>query len=363
MGLGLIRIVLAVAVLITHSAYSSTLTLPGAIAVKLFFIISGFYMAMILCEKYKDHHRLFYKNRFLRLFPLYIATIGFIVAFGILTFALRGASINNSLAVLHGYQNGQLTLWTSLFLALANFSMLFQDLVFFLGPDAQGNLAWASAEQMKTVPFYSYLLIPQAWSLSLEVVFYLLAPLVIKRIRTILFWMSISIACRIALFIAGYDGEQFIYRFFPSELVFFLTGSLSYHLHRQFHVPLLTRLDRYLMIPVVVTIASYQVIPGSLEPFVRGGLYLALAVSIPYIFNRSKDNDLDNRIGDLSYPFYILHMFTYEVLLVLTPRIGIQAKDLVFLFAWVATTMALSYAMIRLIQSPIERIRKRALLG
>lgn len=362
MGLGLIRIVLAVAVLITHSAYSTALSVPGAIAVKLFFIISGFYMAMILCEKYKDHHHLFYKNRFLRLFPLYIATIILIVAFGVLTFALRGASINNSLAIIHGYQNDQLTVWTSLFLAFANLSMLFQDLIFFLGPDAQGNLAWASAEQMKTVPFYSYLLIPQAWSLSLEVVFYLVAPLVIKRIRTILVWMGVSIACRIALFTAGQDSEQFIYRFFPSELVFFLIGSLSYHIHRQFQMPLLGRLDRYLMIPIVLTIAVYQTIPDSLEPFVRLGLYLALAVSIPYIFNRSKDNNLDNRIGDLSYPFYILHMFTFEVLLVLTPRIGINSKSLAFLFIWIATTMALSYAMIHLIQAPIEKIRRRALL-
>ena len=67
MGPGLIRIVLVVSVLITHSIYSAALTIPEAIAVKLFHIISGFCMAMILRKKYACHRSLFYRNRLPRL--------------------------------------------------------------------------------------------------------------------------------------------------------------------------------------------------------------------------------------------------------------------------------------------------------
>lgn len=361
MGLGLIRIVLAVSVLITHSIYSTSSSIPGAIAVKLFFIISGFYMAMILSEKYDDHRRLFYKNRVLRLFPLYIATVVLIVLFGAVTTILRGTSINNSFAIVLAYQSNQISLSTSLFLLFSNLSMLFQDVLFFLGPDAQGDLTWATKEQMARVPFYSYLLIPQAWSLSLEIAFYLLAPFIIKRIKPIIFWMGISVSCRFALFISGHDEEQFVYRFFPAELVFFLSGSLSYHVHKKMQFSFLTKYDRYLMIPIIATIGIYQLIPAQLELVIRLGLYLAMAISIPYIFNHSKNNPHDNQIGDLSYPFYILHMFVFEVVLVLAPRIGINIKGPIFLLTWIAATMAISYAMTRLVQTPFEAIRKQAL--
>lgn len=43
----------------------------GKIAVELFYIISGFYIALILDNKYKDSIRLFYTNRLLKIFPTY----------------------------------------------------------------------------------------------------------------------------------------------------------------------------------------------------------------------------------------------------------------------------------------------------
>ena len=49
----------------------------GFDAVKIFFVISGFYMALILNEKYllkTDSYKLFITNRILRLYPLYLIT-------------------------------------------------------------------------------------------------------------------------------------------------------------------------------------------------------------------------------------------------------------------------------------------------
>ena len=51
----------------------------GSLAVQTFYIISGFYMALILNEKYvtQPHaYRLFLTNRVLRLFSLYCVVVG-----------------------------------------------------------------------------------------------------------------------------------------------------------------------------------------------------------------------------------------------------------------------------------------------
>jgi peptidoglycan/LPS O-acetylase OafA/YrhL len=49
--------------------------LPGLVAVQVFFIISGFYMSLILKEKYKTNTILFYTNRLFRPFPTYLLVL------------------------------------------------------------------------------------------------------------------------------------------------------------------------------------------------------------------------------------------------------------------------------------------------
>jgi peptidoglycan/LPS O-acetylase OafA/YrhL len=72
---------LATAVICWHSSPLPGLSLLNAdLAVEAFFVISGFYMALILESKYsspKDGHWLFYSNRALRIFPMYYATLSF----------------------------------------------------------------------------------------------------------------------------------------------------------------------------------------------------------------------------------------------------------------------------------------------
>lgn len=72
--MGIIRLLLAISVLISHT---STIFgfgfVGGQAAVQAFFIISGFYMAFILNEKYigeNNSYKLFITNRLLRLYPI-----------------------------------------------------------------------------------------------------------------------------------------------------------------------------------------------------------------------------------------------------------------------------------------------------
>ena len=76
-SMGILRVILAIAVVISHSESFLGLKFTGGlVSVQIFFIISGFYMTMILDNKYvgKGSYRLFLSNRFLRLYPIYWAS-------------------------------------------------------------------------------------------------------------------------------------------------------------------------------------------------------------------------------------------------------------------------------------------------
>src|ERR1700719_752278 len=78
-GMGFIRTLLALSVAdfhgyhIAHAQHILSLEWAnGAVAVQTFFVLSGFYMALVLSRKYADKGPItFYRARFLRLFPAY----------------------------------------------------------------------------------------------------------------------------------------------------------------------------------------------------------------------------------------------------------------------------------------------------
>src|SRR5688572_16954153 len=73
--MGILRVYLALCVVAAHS----TTILPwgmhsGPEAVQIFYMISGFYMAMVLSTRYQNSQD-FYFSRFLRVFPPYYAVL------------------------------------------------------------------------------------------------------------------------------------------------------------------------------------------------------------------------------------------------------------------------------------------------
>src|SRR5687767_10319648 len=86
--MGIIRFLLAASVVLAHAGPISGFTLVDSdVAVKAFYIISGFYMALILNEKYIDSNNsysLFITNRFLRIYPLYWIVLLLTILFSII---------------------------------------------------------------------------------------------------------------------------------------------------------------------------------------------------------------------------------------------------------------------------------------
>ena len=74
--MGLIRTLLAIAVVLNHiPPYDGIHLIHGPLAVEAFFVISGFYMAFVLSERYDGQVGSFYWARALRIFPMYWALL------------------------------------------------------------------------------------------------------------------------------------------------------------------------------------------------------------------------------------------------------------------------------------------------
>jgi peptidoglycan/LPS O-acetylase OafA/YrhL len=130
--MGVLRLILAIAVVIAHTEPIFGFRLVGSdVAVQAFYIISGFYMAMILTEKYarKESYKLFITNRFLRLYPIY-----WIVLLGTVLMSIVQTSGNGKLDMYFQYYDF-MNLGSILFLIFTNILIFFQDIVMFLGLD------------------------------------------------------------------------------------------------------------------------------------------------------------------------------------------------------------------------------------
>jgi peptidoglycan/LPS O-acetylase OafA/YrhL len=84
-------------------------------------------------------------------------------------------------------------------------------------------------------PLYYYLYLPQGWSLGVELFFYLLAPFILSKINLgkIIIIILLSISVRIILIQSNLTHDPWSYRFFPTELMFFLFGSISYIFYKK----------------------------------------------------------------------------------------------------------------------------------
>lgn len=307
--MGVIRLLLALSVLISHTSPIFGFKLVGGqAAVQAFFIISGFYMALILNEKYIEKHnsyKLFISNRLLRLYPLYFLIISLtLVASLAAYFFSSGQNLGRIQIYVENYET--MSFLTLFYLSISNLTLFFQDIFMFLGLNTEtGNLYFTSDFTQTEPQLFRFLLVPQAWTVSIEVAFYLIAPFVVKRkLWFILILFILSIFLRLILFQSGLKNDPWSFRFFPTELALFLSGTVVYHVYKKIkntHISIQIFMFGFILFATIgfsFVRFPYQII-----------LYLfVFAISVPFIFNLSKNWKIDRFLGELSYPIYISHI-------------------------------------------------------
>jgi len=319
--MGLLRFYLAICVIAQHCGgpFLPWQMQDGTQAVRIFYIISGFYMAMVLSTRYSKPGR-FYLSRFLRIFPTYWIVLGATVVV-----SLVGGLFYNRWMLLRPYVNHPFShngTFGFILAAVLNFTLIGQDWIMFLKHDAGQSIQFATTIQNDPSPLYWYLLIPQAWTIGVELAFYAIAPY-LNRLSTK--WLgAVTLAAFAARLISsqylGLDRPPWNNRFFPLELGLFLFGMLAYRLYARFgshpafqrcqsttwrsYVPL----SIAILIMMSAHIHAAQLLGHFLSPPISGLLtYPPFTLVIPVLFLISKNNKFDRFIGEMSYPVYLMH--------------------------------------------------------
>ena len=374
--MGLLRVLLAAAVVFVHAGPMRGFpTIGGNLAVQAFYIISGFYMALILNEKYivssktgagqlsaGQVYRLFLTNRLLRLLPIYYATLALIGVVALVMWLTLGEVRLEFVQALHTY-GGQLSVGAKAFLTTVNAVMVGQDWVSFMTLDPTTHALMFSRDFSEApVNLNNFLLVHQGWTIGLEITFYLMAPFLVRR-KSWLLILIVVVATALRFYLRrqyNLTGLAWQYRFFPTEIAFFMLGALGYKAYRVLRdrpIPLWVRrlclygaLGFTLFFGEIFRFALRFGVP----PIAMSVLFtLTIAACIPVLFIHGKTNRLDQRIGDLSYPLYIVHYIVFETLRAY--RVGGDYTNLLTL----AISLVLALALNRFVGEPVEALRRR----
>jgi peptidoglycan/LPS O-acetylase OafA/YrhL len=348
--MGILRLILALAVVMGHSGLLFGWTLFESVAaVQCFYVISGFYMALVLDGAYEKGTAgvlKFYASRYLRLAPTYWVVLAATLIGGVLfhrSIYQPWAELKPMLAAMNGK--------TLAVLAFTNLFILGQDAVMFLGFNpARGDLYWTAHYQADALPAFKFLLIPQAWSLGVELLFYLVAPFILRRRTWVLPVIVVaSLAVRVVLARHGLGGDPWNYRFFPSELGIFLCGSLAYRAYRHGWGVLPRREAAWLLAAILAVLFVYQRVEVA-EIVKRYAVVALVAAGLPSVFSLSRNWKRDNYVGKLSYPIYVCHF----MLLGFAHRAGRFSVPALML-----ASVALAALLVHFVEDPVDVWRSR----
>ena len=353
--MGGLRTFLALVVVVGHG-YGWVVTGP-VLAVQIFYVISGFLISYVLVEA-RSYESLssFYLNRCLRLFPVYWA-----VALGtIVTLLAAELLLGNSPPAFEVYRS--LDTQGRVALTLSNLLIFGQDWIMFTGV-RDGVFQLVADYQVSEVPVWKGLLIPPAWTLGVELSFYAVAPFILFRPRLMVGLFVASVVLRLLLVFYGPGHvNPWTYRFFPTELALFLAGAFAH----QFWMPWLAKRG-YLTVPAALValgaIGLVFAVNWAFVWFRNPGwvpILIGVAASLPFLFEFQRRSRLDRRIGDLSYPIYIVHWPIYWCVSFVWDRlyeVGYTGLD--ELSVILVLTIGASILLVRFVAEPVEALRRR----
>ncbi len=360
--MGILRTMLAIAIVVfhTHKIFGLRMT-GGQVSVQTFYILSGFYMALILNEKYtgKGSYKLFMTNRLLRIYPVYWVVLALA-----LILSLVGYYGFNQPYYLARYINysGSLSVFSLVYFVIENLVIFGQDILLFLciGPD--GHLYFHKFPSLQPQTGFNYLLVPQAWSVSLELMFYAIAPFIVRRHwKWQLLFVVMSLGLRVCItkcFSLSHD--PWTYRFFPVELAFFISGSLAYRLYKLIENRPFPNWLAYVLLGICLSfIVMYNGFVQEME--VKKWLFYGLIiVSIPFIFKVFKNNKADRAIGEFSFSLYIGH---HLVVMVFHGIFFSHPKYMPYYgYSTLIASLGLSLLLNKILVQPLNRKRERRML-
>lgn len=331
--MSILRLLLAYIVLVSHVTIHKGI--DGGNAVQLFYLISGYLIALVLASKYEGKGvSSYFVSRFLRIFPFYWFHLG------VGAIALLFLSFNQSC----GYPSCWLLkleladpswLWA----VGANIFIVTSDLVHlgeFFDP-----LKSSIASSVSKNELYKLLVIPQISSVSLELYFYLIAPFLCNR-KGLLLVISVStIAMKLTLAYFGLNSSPFAYQIFPLEMGIFTLGALIFHYRSKVRdlelLPLSRIVSGLVIILCVVSIRRFE----DVTPFASIALIFSVSLFLPRLSDYDKKFSWAKFFGDLSYVVFLNHLLILALLKLLFPVYNFDSFSGAFYVSLLSTALAI----------------------
>jgi peptidoglycan/LPS O-acetylase OafA/YrhL len=361
--MGVFRLFLALSVLLGHTRGHGFFGLSfvySEIAVQTFFIISCFYMALVLNEKYvhEGRYKTFLTQRFLRLYPTYLILIVAVVLVDLTVYATTGQRMGS--LVSWDKANEIFPPLTIAYFVLENLIILGQDIVILLRVDLTTGAIHLllPTEGDKLHDGTYFLLIGSSWSLAVEFAFYIFAPLLVcRRARAQIVILALCFLVRALIYktVPNGDGYHWIYCVFPANLFFFMAGSLGYVLYKNYQATLkaIGTSKPWIIVLFAIFALDYCRFPGWRNLYL---LWMPLVfVMVPLLFAVTSRSRIDRLIGELSYPCYLIHP---HVLLFTIPLLSAPGRQWLLGPVSFAVTLILCYLFYRLVETRTERFRE-----
>jgi peptidoglycan/LPS O-acetylase OafA/YrhL len=259
-------------------------------------------MALVLTEKYtgKGSGYLFYTNRALKIYPVYWLNLILLVALNLVVFS-RGYP-----GTFDFYFKYQPPSWWALsYLVITNVIVIGLDWVFLFGINRSGNLFFTKNFNAQAPNVYNYAFNSIAWTVGIELLFYVIAPWLNKRKWTILLLLfTLSFVLRLLFAFEWGDMPPWNYMFFPTQLMFFIAGMLAYRFIDVVRLNWGKHLKTAIYLAyLAVVLCYYQFFAESY--YKQAALFLCVTLCTPFAFDLTKKSKLDRLLGNLSYPIYI----------------------------------------------------------
>ncbi len=285
--MGIIRFYLALVVACSHFQqllfgpvdlslihHITTLGMNAGWAIFFFYVISGFLISFVLDKKYSptlEGNLYFYKARLTRIYSLYWP-IYFFSAVILFPRPYEGSSYI-------------LDKITSIFLLGVDWRVTFVDYPNSYFPFPIGLNA--------------------AWTLGVEMLFYMIAPFLLRSFSAVIFVFLLSVSVRIPAAIFEL-GISWTYMNFSTTICFFLLGHLSYRYSQ--YLVINPKRNSFIFLGSSIFFLMIAANTGKFENIYFYISITLFSLGLPSIFSLTKDNKYMNFLGNLSFPIYLIHI-------------------------------------------------------
>jgi peptidoglycan/LPS O-acetylase OafA/YrhL len=343
---------MAIWVLLGHFTSSIFLSIPhipanlsNRQAVDVFIILSGFAIA-VLIDRSHEPYGIYIARRALRIFPVY--------------WVYLSASVAITLLLPFVWQDAPAGAMKE-----ARSHILASSISYFWPNIATHIPALHSLIPDRIIPQGEYAFLGQAWSISLEWQFYLIAPFVIPALLAARRSWSMALGLLAVFLVLAFIGRAMPMGFVGRYAIFFAIGIATHHL-------LNWQQTRSIQTSTIATIAIFVIgalvllrVPSVLPI----SIWVAVSACVLAHINAYKSRLsqlLTSRvalwIGERSYSVYLAHMIPLTIGMNALEKAGIEepiTHAVSLLIITVLGTAALAYLSFRWIEQPFQRLGKQ----